>query len=133
MANPFKGLGGNKGLGGLGDMGGLGGLGNLSKLLETTQKKMLDDAEKMQTMLDETRIEGTAGGVVKVVVDGHGNMVSLTLAKEAVDPIDVNTLQEVILKAIEQAQEQAAALRESEQAKLMESMPQIPGMPKLPF
>jgi nucleoid-associated protein EbfC len=133
MANPFKGLGGNKGLGGLGDMGGLGGLGNLSKLLETTQKKMLEDAENMQTMLDETRIEGTAGGVVKAVVDGHGTLISLTLGKEAVDPNDVNTLQELILKAIENAQTQAADMREKEQAKLMESMPQIPGMPKLPF
>lgn len=112
MANtPFKGMN-------------LGGA-NLAKTLMDVQKKMREDGEKMLKRLDEARLEGSAGGVIKAVSDGNGILVELTIAKEAVDPDDVETLQELILAAVRQALEKAEELRTEEQRKLM---PNVPGL-----
>lgn len=115
MANPFKGMGANP----------LGGGAGMAKMLEQVQKKMYEDAEKMADRLEAARIEGTAGGVVKATVDGNGRLLELTLAKDAVDPEDVETLQDMILTAVNGALDKASALREDEQKKLM---PNIPGL-----
>lgn len=119
MANPFKGMGANQ----------LGGAG-MAKMLEQVQKKMFEDAQKMTERLDAARIEGTAGGVVKAIVDGNGKLVELTLAKDAVDPDDVETLQELILTAVNAAIDQSTEMRTEEQRKLMPNVPglNIPGL-----
>ncbi len=119
MANPFKGMGGNP----------LAG-GGMAKMLEQVQKKMYEDAEKMAERLEAARIEGTAGGAVKAVVDGNGNLVELAIAKDAVDPDDVETLQELVLAAVNGAISKAAELRTEEQRKLMPNVPglNIPGL-----
>lgn len=115
MANPFKGIGSNP----------LGGGAGMAKMLEQVQKKMYEDAEKMAERLEAARLEGTAGGVVKATVDGNGRLVALTLGKDAVDPEDVETLEELVLSAVNAALDKASAMREEEQKKLM---PNIPGL-----
>jgi len=119
MANPFKGMGANQ----------LGGAG-MAKMLEQVQKKMFEDAQKMTELLDAARIEGTDGGAVKAVVDGNGTLVELTLSKDVVDPEDIDTLQELILTAVNSAVAQSAELRTEEQRKLMPNVPglNIPGL-----
>ena len=97
----------------------------MAKMLEQVQKKMYEDAEKMAERLEAARIEGTAGGVVKVTVDGNGRLVELSLAKDAVDPDAVEDLQDMLMSAINGALDKASALREDEQKKLM---PNIPGL-----
>lgn len=115
MANPFKGMGGAG--------GGMPDIGKLMKL----QKQMMEDAEKMQDRLEETHLDGTAGGVVKAMVNGHGQLLELTIAPEAVDPSDVEMLQDLIVTAIREALEKAETLRTEEQKKLMPA--NIPGLP----
>ena len=117
MANPFKGGGG--GAGGMG----LPDIGKLMKL----QKQMMEDAEKMQDKLEATHLDGAAGGVVKAIVNGHGQLLELTIAPEAVDPNDVEMLQDLIITAVREALEKAETLRTEEQKKLMPA--NIPGMP----
>ncbi|MES2464980.1 MAG: YbaB/EbfC family nucleoid-associated protein [Armatimonadota bacterium] len=117
MANPFKGGGGGGGGMGLPD------IGKLMKL----QKQMMEDAEKMQDRLEETRLDGAAGGVVKALVNGHGQLLELTIAPEAVDPSDVEMLQDLIITAVREALDKAETLRTEEQKKLMPA--NIPGMP----
>ena len=116
MANPFKGLGG----------GGnpLGG-GGMAKMIEQVQKKMYEDAEKMQERLEAARIEGSAGGAVKATVDGNGHLMSITISKDAVDPDDVDTLEELVMTAVNAAINSAEEIRNDEQRKLM---PNIPGL-----
>jgi DNA-binding YbaB/EbfC family protein len=103
MANPFKGGGG----GGMG----MPDIGKLMKL----QKQMMEDAEKMQDKLEATHLDGTAGGVVKAMVNGHGQLLELTIAPEAVDPNDVEMLQDLIITAVREALEKAETLRTEEQ------------------
>jgi DNA-binding YbaB/EbfC family protein len=121
MANPFKNAGGGG--------GGLGGPG-MAAMLKGIQEKMLADAEKMNQKLDETRIDGTAGGgAVKVTVDGHGHLVEVKIKPEAVDPEDVATLEDLVAGAVRQAWEKAEDLKTEEQRKLMPAG--IPGLPGL--
>lgn len=115
MANPFKGGGGGMGI---------PDIGKLMKL----QKQMMEDAEKMQDRLEETRLDGSAGGgVVKAVVNGQGQLLELNISPEVVDPNDVEMLQDLVITAVREALEKADDLRTEEQKKLMPA--NIPGLP----
>jgi hypothetical protein len=113
MASPFKGGG-----------GGIPDIGKLMKL----QKQMMEDAEKMQTRLDEVRLDGSSGGgMVKAITNGHGQLLELTISPEVVDPSDVEMLQDLVVTAVREALEKADELRTEEQRKLMPA--NIPGLP----
>jgi len=116
MANPFKGGGG----GGMG----IPDIGKLMKL----QKQMMEDAEKMQDLLEEQRLDGSSGGgMVKAVVNGHGQLLELAISPEVVDPSDVEMLQDLVVTAVREALEKADEMRTEEQRKLMPA--NIPGLP----
>ena len=103
------------------------GLPDVSKLMNL-QKKLMEDAEKMQERLEAARLDGSSGGgVVKAVVDGQGKLLTLTIAPEAVNPDDVEMLQDMVLTAVQEALDKADTLRADEQKKLMPA--NIPGLP----
>jgi hypothetical protein len=73
-------------------------------------------------------VEGTAGGgAVKVVVDGHQNVRSVEIAKEVVDPEEVEMLQEMVLAAIADALEKSKKLVTEKMAPLTGGL-KLPGM-----
>jgi hypothetical protein len=118
MAPPFRGLGGNQGA---------GGNAGMAKMLENIQKKMVEDAEKMNDRLDEARLDGSAGGgIVKAVADGHGHILSIEIKPDVVDPDDIETLQDSVLIAVREALDKAEEMRTDEQRKLMPA--NIPGL-----
>jgi len=86
-------------------------------------QQMLQQARKLQAQLAKVQEElgqesvvGTAAsGAVVVTLDGHGSVLSVKLNKDAVDPNDVETLEDLILLAIKDAQAKA---RELSQARL---------------
>lgn len=85
-----------------GGMGGFGGM-NISKLMKEA-KKMQADMEKSQEELAVREFEATAGGgAVKVVVSGDKFIKSITLDKDAVDPDDVEMLQDLIITCTNEA------------------------------
>ncbi|MBD3369927.1 YbaB/EbfC family nucleoid-associated protein [Candidatus Fermentibacteria bacterium] len=83
-------------------------------------KKMLAQAQKMQAglakvqkELEEARVEGSAGGgMVKAVVNGRGEVLSVNLSPDVVDPDDTEILEDMILAAIRNATEQCKELGE---------------------
>lgn len=80
---------------------------NLVGRLQKIQEEML----KAQERLAEETIEVTAGGgVIKVVIDGHQRVRSITLSPEVVNPEDIDMLQDLILAAINEAIERSQAL-----------------------
>lgn len=106
--------------------GGMGGPG-MAKALEGLQKKLREDAEKMNDRLDESRIDGSSGGgMVKAVVDGHGHLIEVTISPDVVDPTDVEMLQDLVVTAVREALEKAETIRNEEQEKMI---PKIPGLP----
>ncbi|MEB3298945.1 MAG: YbaB/EbfC family nucleoid-associated protein [Candidatus Sericytochromatia bacterium] len=86
--------------------GGMGGM-DLGKMMRQAQK-MQEDLQRAQEGLKDVRLEGTAGGgVVTVTVDGHRDVVGLRIRPEAVDPDDVETLEDLVLGALKDAQAKA--------------------------
>ena len=85
-----------------GGMGGFGGM-NINQLMKEA-KKMQADMEKSQEELTMQQFEATAGGgAVKVVVTGDKFIKSITLDKDAVDPDDVEMLQDLIITCVNEA------------------------------
>ena len=76
---------------------------NMSNVIKQAQK-MQEEMEKVQGELEEKTVEAAAGGgAVKVVVSGKKQIVNLTIDPEAVDPEDVETLQDMITLAVNEA------------------------------
>jgi DNA-binding YbaB/EbfC family protein len=75
-------------------------IGDLQKMAREMQANM----EKAQRELAEATVEGKAGGgAVTVVMTGTQELRSVTIAKDAVDPEDVETLQDLVLAAVTDA------------------------------
>lgn len=85
---------------------------NLNKMLEQAQK-MQEEMEAAQEKLKDERVEASAGGgMVKVVATGEGLVDSITIDPDAVDPEDVELLQDMIMAAVNEAMRQADQVRE---------------------
>jgi DNA-binding YbaB/EbfC family protein len=91
---------------------------NLNKLMKQAQK-MQEQMAKTQAELEEKTVEVLAGGgKVKVIANGAGDVISIKIDKEIVDPNDVEFLEEVVLSGVKQAVEQGKALAQSEMSKI---------------
>src|ERR1700736_1971123 len=76
---------------------------NLNKLMKQAQK-MQEQMAKTQAELEEKTVEVSAGGgKVKVVANGAGDVISIKIDKEIVDPNDVEFLEEVVLSGVKPA------------------------------
>ena len=75
--------------------------------------KMQADMQRAQDELANEQVEGTAGGgMVTVTATGTGDIVRVKLAKEAVDPDDVEMLEDLVLAAVNEATRSAQALQQ---------------------
>ena len=92
--------------------------GNMNNLMKQAQR-MQREMEEKQKKLEESEFTATAGGgAVSVVVTGSKNLKSLTISPDAVDPEDVEMLQDLIIAAVGEAMKQV----DDESAKLMGGM-----------
>jgi nucleoid-associated protein EbfC len=74
-------------------------------------QKMQQDVQAAQEDLLNTRVEATAGGgVVKATVTGNGELVAISIDPAVVDRDDVETLEDLILAAVTEANRQAREL-----------------------
>lgn len=77
-----------------------GGMNNLMKQAQRMQRQM----EEAQKELEESTFEATSGGgAVKVVVSGSKELNEIVISPEAVDPDDVEMLQDLIITAVNEA------------------------------
>lgn len=101
--------------------------GNMNKMMKQVQK-MQQDMAKMQEELANRTVEATAGGgAVKVVASGKQEIVSITLKPEAVDPEDIEMLQDLLLAAVNEALRQSQEMVSKEMGKLTGGL-NIPGL-----
>jgi DNA-binding YbaB/EbfC family protein len=78
--------------------------GGLQKMLMDQVQKVQQNLAKAQEELAEERLEASAGGgMVTAVVSGSGELVEIRIAREAVDPDDVELLQDTVLAAVREA------------------------------
>ena len=91
---------------------------NLNKLMKQAQK-MQEQMAKTQAELEEKTVEvQAAGGKITVVANGAGDVVSIKVAKEIVDPEDVEFLEDAILSGVQQAIARGKELAQSEMTKI---------------
>ena len=92
--------------------------GNMQQLMRQAQKMQQMMVAK-QEELDAREYEGTAGGgAVACKVSGKRQLLSLTIQPDAVDPDDVEMLQDMILAAVNDALKKGEETREAEMNKL---------------
>jgi hypothetical protein len=90
-------------------------------------KKMQEQMEKAQQELAGKTVEGTAGGVVTVTANGQKKILSIAIKPEAVDPEDVEMLQDLVLTAVNDALAKAEELANKDMGRLTGGM-NIPGL-----
>lgn len=87
-----------------------GGQPNMQQLMKQAQK-MQQQLAAAQAELAETDVDGSAGGdLVRAVVSGAGELRSITISPSVVDPQDVETLQDLIVAAVRDANANAQHL-----------------------
>jgi nucleoid-associated protein EbfC len=85
---------------------------NLNKMLQQAQEMMAQQQEA-QEALKEERVEASAGGgMVKVVASGDLRIQSIAIDPDAVDPEDVEMLQDLVTAAINEALRSAEELQQ---------------------
>lgn len=91
-------------------------------------QKMQQKMTEAQAELEKTEIEVTSGGgMIKVIMDGKYNLKSIKIDKEAVDPDDVEMLEDMIVAAIKEAHSKVSKMSEDSMSKLTGGM-KIPGL-----
>ena len=83
---------------------GMAGMGGMNMNMIKQAQKMQQDMMRMQQELQEKEYEAKAGGgVVSATVNGKHELKKLTIDPEAVDPEDVELLQDMIVAAVNEA------------------------------
>jgi DNA-binding YbaB/EbfC family protein len=100
------------------------GMANLQRMAQQMQQ----DMQRIQTELGTLTTDGSAGGgVVKAVVTGKQELVSVTIDPSAVDPSDVDMLQDLIVAAVNDALRSSRSVAEEKMAAVTGGL-RLPGM-----
>jgi len=100
------------------------GMANLQRMAQQMQQEMA----RVQRELETVTVSGSAGGgVVTATVTGQQELVSLTIDPSAVDPTDVEMLQDLVVAAVNEALRASRELAASRMAALTGGL-RLPGL-----
>ena len=108
--------------------GGMGNMGNMAGMMKKVQKLQADIAKLQEELKKKTVDVSAGGGAVKIVMNGEKQVESLHLDPAAVDPEDVEMLQDLILTAVNEAVKKIDDMMASEMGKLTGGLNLPPGM-----
>lgn len=101
--------------------------GNMSNLMKQAQRMQRQMEEGQKELETKEFVAKTGGGAVEVAVNGKKEVLRVVLSEEIVDPDDIETLQDAVMAAVNEAMRQADAAS----AELMGKM--TGGLGGLPF
>ncbi len=105
-----------------------GGPKDMNSLMRQAQKMQEDMAAK-QAELEEREYEISAGGgVINVKINGKKEILSISLQPEIIDPDDKETLEDILVAAVNEAIKRVEDTNSEEMSKITGSIPGIPGM-----
>ena len=105
-----------------------GKMGNMQGMMKKVQK-MQADMQKMQEELKQRTVEtSVGGGVVSVTMNGEKQVESIKIDPAAVDPEDVEMLEDLIVAAVNESSKKVDDMTASEMSKITGGM-NLPGMP----
>ena len=90
--------------------GGLGGGANMQNMIRQAQKMQQEMQNKQEELANTEIIGASGGGMVEVVITGRNEIKAERIKKEAVDPDDVEMLEDLVMAAIKDAQSKVAQL-----------------------
>jgi nucleoid-associated protein EbfC len=103
-------------------------IGQIAKMAQQMQTQMA----QAQAELADTTLEATAGGgAVRVVITGAQEVRSVEIDASAVDPDEVEMLQDLVMTAVNEAITRSKELERERMGRIAGSMG-LPGMPGLP-
>ncbi len=101
--------------------------GNLQKMMKQAQKLQRQMLEAQEALAQE-RVEATSGGgAVKAVADGQQNILEIKIDPQAVDPEDVEMLEDLVLAAVTEALRKSRELAEERLGAFTKGL-KIPGL-----
>ena len=101
-----------------------GGLGNIVRQAQKMQAEM----QKVQEGLASKTVEASSGGgMVKAVVNGKQELLSVTIEQQVVNPSDVEMLQDLVVAAVNEAIKRSQAMMNEEMGKLTSGLG-VPGL-----
>ena len=99
------------------------------KQLQKMQKQMQQQMEQMQRDVENQTVEATSGGgVVRVVANGAQQITEIDIKPDAVDPEDIEMLEDLVMAAVNSAMAKSKELAQGEMAKITGGM-RLPMMP----
>ena len=102
--------------------------GNMNNLMKQAQK-MQKQMEETQAALEEKEYEATAGGgVITVKINGKNEITEVKIDPEAVDPDDVETLEDLVVAAVNSAIQMQAEDEKSSMSKITGGMGSMGGL-----
>lgn len=100
------------------------GMANLQRMAQQMQQELM----RIETELASTQVEGSAGGgVVSATVTGTQELVGVTIDPSAVDPADVEMLQDLVVAAVNEALRSSRTLAAEKRAAVTGGL-RLPGM-----
>ncbi len=104
---------------------GAGGMGNLMSQMTKVQEEM----DKIQAELDQEELTVTAGGgMITVIITGGQEFRAIKIDPDAVDPDDVEMLEDMVLAAVSEAMQASKAMQEERMGALTSGMGLPPGL-----
>ena len=91
-------------------VGSFGGGANMQNMIRQAQKMQQEMERKNQELAETELVGASGGGMVEVVITGKNEIKAVRIKKEAVDPDDVEMLEDLIMAAIKDAQTKATNL-----------------------
>lgn len=102
---------------------------DMRKLMKQAQDMQRDMAKAQEELAKETLTASAGGGMVTVTTTGTGEVTSIKIDPEAIDPDDIELLEDMVLAAVNEAARQASDLSNQRMSAMMPG-----GMPGgLPF
>ena len=104
-----------------------GGPSNMQSMLKQAQKMQEDMAAKQEELESREYEVSAGGGVVSVKINGKKEIISVKIEPEVVDPDDVETLEDLVVAAVNEAIKKVEAVSAEEMQKITGAMG-LPGM-----
>jgi len=108
--------------------GGMGNMGNMSGMMKKVQK-MQNQMKKMQDEIKHKTVDvSVGGGAVMITMNGDKQVQAVKIDPAAVDPEEVEMLQDLIVSAVNEASKKVDDMLQTEMSKLTSSLGLPPGM-----
>ncbi|MEX1045101.1 MAG: YbaB/EbfC family nucleoid-associated protein [Chthoniobacterales bacterium] len=101
---------------------------NIQKMMKEAQKMQERLAKAQNDLAAQTLQVSAGGGQVNVTVNGAGDITAIKISPDAVDPSDVDMLEDLVLSGIREAQEAARKLQADTMGQVTGGLGGLPGL-----